>query len=664
MVKFVLAIHNHQPVGNFDHVIKQAFDMSYRPFTDALLRHPSVKVSMHFSGILYDWFEKHQPDYLETLRGLAASGQIELVGGGYYEPILAVLPKSDQAGQVAKMQDYLKARFGFFPKGVWLAERVWEPQLAGALSEAGAAYTVLDDIHFFSSGLAEKDLTGYFTTEFEGRTLSVFPINHRLRYLIPFADPERTIDYLRAFQGSEAALVMADDGEKFGLWPGTHDLVYKRGWLDRFFDLLERNSSWLETAVFSQCLAGSRSKGLVYLPTTSYHELTQWALPAESSGRLAGIWKKSSEEVRPYLRGGYFRNFFSKYPESNSLYRRMLRVSARVHAAGGAGKESLWKAQCNCGYWHGVFGGVYLPHIRKAISFNLLEASAAVSAGMGEDRFEETKEDWDADGSPEIFVETKRAAFYFAPAKGGGLWEWDWLPRGVNFSAVVSRHPEAYHDEAGPENITGAGRSGPLKKNLKNQIFYDWHRRMNLLDHFFHPDTKLEAFKKAAYGEQGDFVTGEYSCKTVGGAEGLTVSLARDGFVWAGAKRVGIRVEKDVLLGTDGSWKASYRVSNSGGEEAALWFAPELVFSFSDPSVCPEGERRDVPALKFTDPVWGAVELVFSEPVLFWAFNLDTVARSEEGLEKTYQGSVLAPGVKKVLGPGQSFEFTVKAAPI
>ncbi len=225
---------------------------------------------------------------------------------------------------------------------------------------------------------------------------------------------------------------------------------------------------------------------------------------------------------------------------------------------------------------------------------------------------------------------------------------------------MLSRRPEAYHDGDGVEAITGADGLAP---DLKKHVFYDWHRRMNLLDHFFHPATKLEDFRKAAYGEQGDFVTGEYSCKAARGPAGLVVSMARDGAVWLDGRHAGFRVEKDVLLKDDASWEASYRVSNTGKERAEIWFAPELVFSFSNPGVCPEGERRDIRALRFEDPVIGAIELSFSEPVLFWAFNLDTVSRSEEGIEKTYQGSVLAPGFRKTLEPAGFFEFTVKAKP-
>ncbi|MBI4801841.1 MAG: DUF1926 domain-containing protein [Elusimicrobia bacterium] len=664
MVKFIFAVHNHQPVGNFDNVMEEAFNLSYLPFTETLRRHPGVKVSMHFSGILYDWFEKNRPWYLDILRGLSASGQVELLGGGYYEPILAILPAGDQASQLAKMRDYIVHRFGVSPRGVWLAERVWEPQMAAVLARAGAAYTVLDDSHFFSAGLEAKELTGYFTTEFEGRHLSVFPIDHELRYLMPFADPERTIDYLRTFEGRDAALVMADDGEKFGLWPKTHDLVYKRGWLDRMLTLIEANCGWLQTAGFSQCLESAGSKGLVYLPTASYHELSQWALPGGSSQLLADLWKNAHQEARPFLRGGYFRNFFSKYPESNSVYRKMLKVSAQVSAAGGAGSESLWKAQCNCGYWHGVFGGIYLPHIRKAIFSNLIEAARAAAAGGSDGNFELKEEDWDADGRPELLIETKNAGFYLAPAKGGGLWEWDYAPRSVNFSAVISRRPESYHGSDGAESIVGPNKAGRREGELKKHIFYDWHRRMNLLDHFLHPETRLEDFKKAAYGEQGDFVLTEYDWKAAREADGLKVSLSRNGSLWDGDRKTAVRVEKDVKLRADGSWAADYRVTNRGAGPARIWFAPELAFSFSNASVCHGGERKEVSCVRFDDPVWGGLELEFSQPVLLWAFELETVSRSEEGMEKTYQGSVILPGVKKELNPGETLEFSMEVRPV
>jgi alpha-amylase len=662
MVKLVIALHNHQPVGNFESVLEEAFRLAYAPFFDVLERHPSLRVSVHFSGILYDWLERAHPDYLARIAGLVKAGRLEVLSGGYYEPILALLPEEDRRGQVNMMRDYVRGRFGADPAGLWLAERVWEPELAGSLAAMGVGYTALDDIHFFSAGFEEKALTGRFTTEYAGRHLDVFPINHRLRYLMPFAEPRKVIDYLKGFEGQDAVLVMADDGEKFGLWPGTHELVYRKGWLDKLFTLLEQNSSWLETARFSDCLA-SPSKGLAYLPTTSYHELSQWALPHDRSRRLAGLWEESGEDFRGFLRGGYFRNFFSKYPESNRLYRRMLRASAKVAASGsGHGRAALYRAQCNCGYWHGVFGGIYLPHIRMAVYKNILEAEGALPARPGRG-YELHREDWDADGRPELLAEGENANFYFAPAKGGGLWEWDYKPRGVNFGSLVWRHPEAYH-EADAKSIAASGARRAAEAELKKDLAYDWHPRMCLLDHFLHADTTPQAFAKASYGEQGDFVTGEYACKHSEKADGLLLNFSRDGSVWSGGEAAQVRVEKDVLLRQDGSWRAAYRVSNRGGRKAQLWFGPELAFAFSGKEHCPPGEFHKVTEKTFRDPVYGGIELKFSEPLDLWSFPLETISRSEEGAERTYQGAVLLPHLRRELEPGAALEFSLEVRPL
>jgi alpha-amylase len=663
MVKLILALHNHQPVGNFDSVLEEAYNLSYKPFFDVLAKHPGVSVSAHFSGILYDWLEVRHPDFLDRLAALVKSGRLEILSGGYYEPILALLPEADRRGQVNMMRDYVRRRFGTDPAGLWLAERVWEPELAGSLSAMGVGYTALDDIHFFSAGFEEKALTGRYTTEYGGKHLDVFPINHRLRYLMPFAEPQKVIDYLKGFEGQDAALVMADDGEKFGLWPGTHDLVYKKGWLDRMFTLLEENASWVTTARFSDCL-DSPSKGLAYLPTTSYHELSQWALPPAKTRALSGLWEDSPEDFRQFLRGGYFRNFFSKYPEANRLYRRMLRASAKVSASGsGLGRVSLYKAQCNCGYWHGVFGGVYLPHIRMAVYKNVLEAEGALPRAGQAGRFELAREDWDADGRPELLAEGDNANFYFSPAKGGGMWEWDYKPRGVNFGSLVWRHPEAYH-EGQAKSIALSEKRRAAEEELKKNLCYDWHPRMCLLDHFLHPDTTLEAFAKASYGEQGDFVNGEYAWQHSGDDGGLRLKFSRDGALWSGSAGHPVRVEKEVRLRHDGSWQAAYKVTNTGGAKTAVWFGTELALAFSGREVCPPGEKTGVEKIEFRDPVYGGVALAFSEPLDLWTFPLDTVSRSEEGAEKTYQGAVLLAHCRRQLEAGASFSFTLEARPL
>ncbi|MBI4655614.1 MAG: DUF1926 domain-containing protein [Elusimicrobia bacterium] len=664
MVKFIFALHNHQPVGNFDEVFARAYEFAYLPFVNALKSHPSISFSMHFSGILYDWLEKNRSGYFETLKEMSSTGRLEIIGGAYYEPILAIIPPVDQAGQIKMMRDYIEKKFSRSPRGMWLAERVWEPQLAAVLADAQAEYAVLDDSHFFSAGLQPDSLSGYFYTEFSGKSLKVFPINHKLRYMIPFSDPEKSIEYLKTFNETGATLVMADDGEKFGMWPKTHELIYRKGWLEKFLNLLEQNSGWLKTATFSDCLDSEKPKGLVYLQTGSYYELTQWALPPEASARLSKIWKNSPDEQKPFLRGGYFRNFFSKYPESNRLYLKMLKTSAAVHSVAPGSAEArtaLWKAQCNCGYWHGVFGGIYLPHIRREIYKNLITAETIAHNNGDDSPFRILLEDWDYDGEPEIFVECKNAFFALSPAKGGGLWEWDYRPGRVNWLSVMSRHKEAYHGEAPAESIS-VHEAGSAAK-CREKIFQDWHLRMCLLDHFLHPGTSLDNFESAQYGEQGDFTLAGYSVDSVVQGKDASILLSREGSVWENGKKLRLRIEKNLTFKTDASWSAQYSVRSLNDFPAHIWFGSEFAFGFSEKQACLKGAENSITEKVFSDRVYGNLKLVFDRPVDLWSFPIETASRSESGLEKTYQGSVLLANVKTSLQPGEVFKMTVQIMP-
>src|SRR2546428_12751774 len=58
-----LAIHNHQPVGNFPHVFEAAFRQAYLPMAEAPERHPRIRVAMHYSGPLPDWLEESPPEF-------------------------------------------------------------------------------------------------------------------------------------------------------------------------------------------------------------------------------------------------------------------------------------------------------------------------------------------------------------------------------------------------------------------------------------------------------------------------------------------------------------------------------------------------------------------------------------------------------------------------
>jgi len=379
-VQFVLAIHNHQPVGNFEFVAEDAYQKSYLPFISVLERHPKIKLVIHYTGILYHFFEKHHPDFIDKLKTLSAAGRVEILSGGIYEPILSVLPDNDKIGQIRALTDIIRKKIGYEARGMWLAERVWEPHLSKIIADAGISHVVVDDCHFKMAGLHDDELDGYYITEELNSLVRIFPGSERLRYLIPFHRPEETIELLALLRSSERSrlLVMADDGEKFGVWPETFHTVYEEGWLERIFTLIEQNSEWLETTTFTGYLAKEPPRGRIYLPTSSYMEMGEWALPHRAMKEYEDAVAKVKNApgfgiLKPFIRGGIWRNFLVKYSESNHLHKRMMMVSQKVHDAvkisdgqdvkGNRVSTSrmidhLYQSQCNDAYWHGVFGGL------------------------------------------------------------------------------------------------------------------------------------------------------------------------------------------------------------------------------------------------------------------------------------------------------------------
>src|SRR2546422_11573738 len=121
----MLGIHNHQPVGNFDHVFHKAYERCYRPFLDFLERHPHIRLTLHYTGPLLEWFEKEEPAFLDRLAKLVMANQVEILGGGVYEPILSVIPDPDAVGQVTLLSPWLRRRLGAAPPGPRRAGGAW-----------------------------------------------------------------------------------------------------------------------------------------------------------------------------------------------------------------------------------------------------------------------------------------------------------------------------------------------------------------------------------------------------------------------------------------------------------------------------------------------------------------------------------------------------------
>ncbi|MDP1934532.1 MAG: alpha-amylase/4-alpha-glucanotransferase domain-containing protein [Nitrosomonas sp.] len=414
-VSLLFGVHAHQPVGNFPSVLTDAHLRCYRPFLQVLYRYPDFRFAVHFSGWLLDYLMQYYPEDMALLHEMVLRKQVELFGAGDTEPVLAVIPNRDRIGQIQTFSNKLAAKLGQRPQGAWLTERVWESTVVPALADCGIRYVIVDDYHFLCAGRAPEELNGFFTTEEDTRTLDLFPISENLRYKIPFSPVAETIAYLESLAdnhlpNSSAAAIYFDDIEKFGIWPETYQWVYEKGWLEQFIQGVLASTK-ICPRHYSEYHAGEKTRGIIYLPTVSYIEMNEWTLPAQSANTYADLVQQAKtsgwyEHKKAFLRGGIWKNFFSRYPESNWMHKRMLGLSTRLNALPEKYRtdlmqQKLYESQANDAYWHGLFGGLYLPHLRRAVYGALVELETLLDALMP--RPISHTEDTDLDGVKEAY---------------------------------------------------------------------------------------------------------------------------------------------------------------------------------------------------------------------------------------------------------------------
>lgn len=680
-LRLVLVLHNHQPIGNFDHVIEQAYEDSYRPFLDVFAPYDTLRIALHTSGSLMEWLDAHHPEYLDRLAQLVRKGRIEIVGGPFFEPILAMIPSRDRIGQIRRYSAWLADRLGASVRGMWMPERVWEQSFARDVVDAGMEYTLLDDCHFKSAGLDESDLIRHYVTEDEGRLLAVFPGSERLRYTIPFAQPQATLDHLRgiAEKTPDAVVVFGDDGEKFGTWPNTKQHCYGDRWLDRFFQALAANRDWLDVTTPSDALDQVAPAGKIYLADGSYREMTEWVLPPDLQTQYHDLAHDLETDPRwpalkRFVRGGFWRNFKTRYPEADEMYCRMMQVSRRLEEARESGggsrlldraRDELYRGQCNCGYWHGAFGGLYLPHLRNAIYRHLIAADNLLdqAAGRTDTWVEAEAGDFNLDGRQEVELANERLVALLAPAQGGQLYELDVRAIRHNLLATMARRPEAYHRKVQAGPTQGDPQCASIhdrvvfkQPGLESRLQYDRHPRKSLMDHFYDDTAALDQVASGSAQERGDFLTGRFDTRIRRNPDRIQIQMTRQGNAWG----CPFRLTKGLTLNAGSDTLEIAYLLEDLPRDRWLHFAVEMNFAGlpagADDRYFHNGESdrlgqlgarldlHEVEALGLTDE-WLGIDcgLSLSRPSHVWTFPIETVSQSEGGFELVHQSVAVLP---------------------
>jgi alpha-amylase len=333
-------------------------------------------------------------------------------------------------------------------------------------------------------------------------------------------------------------------------------------------------------------------------------------------------------------------------------------------------RTELYRGQCNCGYWHGAFGGAYLPHLRNAVyqhliaADNLLDAAEGRGLGEGDQPWVElTSDDYNFDARPEVRLASNRLLALVSPSHGGHLYELDVRPICHNLLATLTRREEAYHAKVRAGQSASDGSVSSIhdlvvfkQAGLDQRLRYDRHRRKSLIDHFYTNDVSLGSVANGDYEELGDFVTGPFEARLRRNPNRMQMQLTRDGHVGGRPVRItkGLTLEAGrqtlvvsyLLEGLPTDMPVHFGVEfNFAGLPAGLddrYFHDK--FGGSLGHLGTQLDLTNVDSIALADEWLGIdVELRSDRPTHLWTFPIETVSQSEAGFELVHQSVVVHP---------------------
>lgn len=634
-LNFVFGLHFHQPTGQLKYINERIFEKSYLLLLDVFKKFSDLKFTVHISGPLLLYLRENHPEYLEELFRLGDIGTVEFMAGSIGEAILPLLPYEDRVKQITRYLELFEQLSGFRPRGAWLPERVWEPHLPSLFGKTGIEYVFIDDSTLTKTGHDKEKSFYAWNVEDGGEVVKVFFIDAGIRYILPWEHPDKVIEYFRRMGGGEDRVVVwGSDAEKFGEWM---DPGHSKWWLEEFLNKMRAVRHEVQLTTPSEYLRNYGVKGLMYLDTGSYDKMLEWSR-------------------------GFFRNFLVKYAESNNMHKKMLYVRKKMIEAGELERElelDYLLAQCNDAYWHGLFGGVYLAHLRQAIYEKLIRVEREVEEKSGYysrgGRIVKTL-DFDYDGADELIVETPVQNLYIELGDGGTLFEYDYKKPGLehNLQDTMTRYPEPYLNKPG--------------------FNPDWYRRVSWRIHFWGPETSLwDWINNTPFKDMSDIALKKHALSVASGGDELILRAIGNIYVF-GRPETSVLVEKRIRLLPRGH-VVKYVVENIGERpvEARVGLEYHVAWKINrDVEVSPvyelDGEEKEVThpnarrgrVLRVVSNAYPPVALKAGRDLDIWATMLTSYSRTEKGFLEMPQGLAIMFGEKVVLNPGTRLEYEVE----
>jgi hypothetical protein len=572
-------VNFYQPVGNFHHVISDYIQNVCSPFLETLEQAEGVETTLHFDGALLEKITTEFPEVASRLRRLCLSGQVELMGGSYYESILGMFQEEDALKQIEKMSSLIYEGYHQPVIGAWLPESHWEPRYAYLLFRSGIRYTVLEDSLFMKAGCRPIDLYEVYRTEYLGREVAVIPyLRSWLRLdLRQSLSEAKSLLMQASHRPYPQIMAMVQRGEHYFGGGVPRSVAGGYEVLQEWLAFLVSERSWVRTRRAGAYIQEPRRLWTVYLPEGCAHDVQKRTLLTESQVEyercLTEISKRfDRDRFLNFMHVGTWSGFLRKYPEVNRMHKRILHLSDQLRAIGHVEEretleEHLFKAQCHTTFWHGDLDGCYANYFRNYVYEQILKVEKAL---IGKDELEPSIDrlDLDKDGVEELRLRGGDLQMIVRPGYGGSVCELSELGLAYHVTNTFRRRREAYHYR---------------KDEIDSKVIEDWYERHLFQDHFVSLETSLEDFQKCQFVEYGDFIDQPFEIEEiVQGVSHCDVTLARKGGIYSLGRSQELICRKRYCMEKERNVRLNYQLENtSPGHIDCLWVV-ELNYSFLD----------------------------------------------------------------------------------
>lgn len=412
-------------------ILEKDYQSVFKPALKFMLSHPHARISISLNGIQMEYYKKKHPEIFEIFQKLISKKQLEILGGGYYDPVFPLLFPRDRTGQIESLSSLIRETTGKRPRGLSVCGSAWESSMISSLSSSGMEYVLLDS----SLIPPEKNKSVPLIMNDKGKSVNILSIENTLK---PDSDisADEFLERIEKFVSKKSRFSEKDvvRGVNIQLTNDDFKEYFSSGFFAELVKKAEESDGKFILGTPLQFIRASFFREPVYIAAGLSREIAQWAhRPYEA------VKAGNSYPVTVF-------DFFQIYPQSRTLYDRMIYVSLLVNQSHGdkirkkTARDKLWEAQAGEGFICTSKGAFVNSGYRQNAYKILSEVEKILRESDG---FSDSMScfDYNVDGFNE-YVCRMENYFSVISLSGGAVRELDVMQNSGNFADSLSRLEE------------------------------------------------------------------------------------------------------------------------------------------------------------------------------------------------------------------------------